>query len=226
MSIKLDLPISFCLSAALHGAAAVGIYGAVVVGPSIALSGGGKSSSSIEVSYIPSLPPQPEQAGVISTASAQMSSLKPAELRLKPMERSVLKQESHAIPARLQAAAVKAPTNGDTSNACANPTCSSGLAPGAGDGPTQGSSLRYSPKPPYPWAARRAGFEGSVELAISIDSLGKVSQASIVKSSGRNDCDSSALDTITREWQFEPARAHGAPIEWRENIVVVYSLRP
>lgn len=232
MQARFDFPFSFVLSAAIHGAAAVGVYGAVVTGPSISLSGGGGLAPTYNVSFVPAS--ALSQTAIAAVAPVQqLISSKPAELVIKPIAKAVpsVKQALPKFEPMARAALSSAAKTSDHAiqTCSANLTCNgdgSGGTSGFGNGPTQGSSLVRSPKPPYPWAARRAGFEGAVELALSIDTLGKVSQASIVKSSGRQDCDSSAIDTITKEWQFEPARVHGSPIEWSEKVVVVYSLRP
>ncbi len=59
-----------------------------------------------------------------------------------------------------------------------------------------------APKPPFPIGARKMGFNGTVELAIIIGKDGSVVTAEISHSSGREDCDQSALDTIKERWKF------------------------
>ncbi|MCB0318333.1 MAG: energy transducer TonB, partial [Bdellovibrionales bacterium] len=82
-----------------------------------------------------------------------------------------------------------------------------------------------APKPPYPFRARKLGFEGEVELAITIGKDGFVKTGNIIRSSGRNDCDSSALDTVLSKWRFSPATFSGIPIESKEQVVVRFQLR-
>lgn len=97
----------------------------------------------------------------------------------------------------------------------------------SGRGMLGGTGLRAvrTPKPPYPYAAKRVGFEGSVRLDLLINQEGHVQEAKIVKSSGRQDCDDSAKNTILRHWRFEPARALGQQIAWNEAVLVRYELR-
>ena len=97
------------------------------------------------------------------------------------------------------------------------------------DGTGKGNFARAipltAPKPEYPSLAKRAGFEGKVVLAAEIGSDGKVRGASVQKSSGREDCDEAARETVLSRWRFEPARVDGNAIESKEKIVVVYNLQ-
>ena len=98
-----------------------------------------------------------------------------------------------------------------------------GVSPGGapGDGP----SILRSPKPAYPPLARRANFEGRVVLDIVIAPTGEVSEAKIAQSSGREDCDLSAKETVLSRWEFKPARLNGVNVAWRERVAVSYRLR-
>jgi protein TonB len=65
-------------------------------------------------------------------------------------------------------------------------------------------------KPRYPPAAIRAGHEGTVSLVLSIGENGRVSDVTICRSSGREDCDQAAVDALKRWWRF---RATGKPYQ-------------
>jgi len=67
------------------------------------------------------------------------------------------------------------------------------------------SGVLYAPNPPYPPAARREGREGMVELLVLIDGRGRAKRAEVSRSSGYDDFDESARNTIMTRWQF-PAR--------------------
>lgn len=82
-----------------------------------------------------------------------------------------------------------------------------------------------APRPPYPRSARADGFEGKVAMQIRIADTGRVTEATLLKSSGRSDTDQAALDTITSRWRFEPAMLDGHPVEWQEKVVVSFQLR-
>ena len=99
-----------------------------------------------------------------------------------------------------------------------------GNGEGGGGGIARASVLD-GPKPRYPYSARMAGFEGRVVLDVVVSADGTVSAASVAKSSGRDDCDASALDTLRSEWSFKPAVRNGLPVESRERVVIVYNLR-
>lgn len=64
-------------------------------------------------------------------------------------------------------------------------------------------SRRTSPR--YPSSARKAGLEGTTQIAATVNSGGRVSSASITVSSGHSALDSSALAAV-KKWRFKPAR--------------------
>jgi protein TonB len=61
--------------------------------------------------------------------------------------------------------------------------------------------------PPYPPIARRIGAEGKVTLRLTVSADGRVSQADIVNSSGRDDLDQTAQQWIVAHWTYRPALA-------------------
>jgi protein TonB len=63
----------------------------------------------------------------------------------------------------------------------------------------------------YPPAARAQRIEGTVLLLVTVDSAGRVTDASISQSSGHAILDRAALAAV-RAWRFEPARQGGAPV--------------
>lgn len=81
-----------------------------------------------------------------------------------------------------------------------------------------------APNPPYPMSARRDGAEGEVLVAASIDPDGLVTAVSVSQSSGRNDLDAAATDTVLRRWRFRPATRAGKPIPSRETVLVRFVL--
>jgi periplasmic protein TonB len=81
-----------------------------------------------------------------------------------------------------------------------------------------------NPTPPYPQAARHAGFEGKALMHVEICSDGRVEDCRILQSSGRRDCDESALRTITGHWRFRPAERMGKPVASSEKILVRFVL--
>ncbi|MDB0057050.1 energy transducer TonB, partial [Akkermansiaceae bacterium] len=60
-------------------------------------------------------------------------------------------------------------------------------------------------KPRYPSIALRAGHQGTTTLRLTIGSNGRVTSASVSKSSGHSSLDQAAL-SVVRSWRFKPAR--------------------
>ncbi|ORU90507.1 MAG: hypothetical protein A6F71_05970 [Cycloclasticus sp. symbiont of Poecilosclerida sp. M] len=63
----------------------------------------------------------------------------------------------------------------------------------------------YSPKPKYPFVARRRGIEGTVILEFTLLNNGSVKRVFIIESSGSSLLDKSALKTF-KLWRFPPNR--------------------
>ena len=72
----------------------------------------------------------------------------------------------------------------------------------------------YQQKPRYPDLARRAGIEGQAVVKALVDIDGSVMDAQILKSSGNQMLDESAL-AAARQWRFSPAKQ-------RDKFVRVY----
>ncbi len=105
-----------------------------------------------------------------------------------------------------------------------------GLAPSHGmalSGVNSAGHLKIirAPLPEYPWAARLAGFEGSVDLSIVVGSEGRVTNAEIAKSSGRSDCDLVALETVSRSWIFEAVSGGTPAVSAKQKVSVRYVLQ-
>ena len=66
--------------------------------------------------------------------------------------------------------------------------------------------------PEYPPQAKERGWEGQVIVQITVDTLGRVREARVVRSSGHAVLDSAAV-AAARRWRFEPARLKGKPVE-------------
>ena len=117
----------------------------------------------------------------------------------------------------------------------AEPTRESGLttvAPRPDPGPVASSGVTSAPVsisathtvPPYPPIARRLGAEGKVTLRLTVSAEGRVAQADIVTSSGRDDLDQTARQWIMAHWRYKPALANGAPAASQTLASVTFSL--
>ena len=78
--------------------------------------------------------------------------------------------------------------------------------------------------PPYPPIARRMGAEGKVTLRLTVSAEGRVTQAEIVTSSGREELDQAAQAWIVAHWTYRPARTTGPPVASQVLATVTFSL--
>jgi protein TonB len=78
--------------------------------------------------------------------------------------------------------------------------------------------------PAYPDLARRAGIEGTVELEVTIDAAGKVTDVEVVRGLPLGMSDAAA-DAV-RRWTFRPARTAAGPVASRKTIRIRFVVRP
>jgi TonB family protein len=79
-------------------------------------------------------------------------------------------------------------------------------------------------EPAYPDAARRAGIEGTVELEVSIDANGKVTDVEVVRGLPLGVSDAAA-DAV-RRWTYRPARGPRGPLASRKTVRIRFALEP
>lgn len=65
--------------------------------------------------------------------------------------------------------------------------------------------------PVYPHSARRAGVEGQVTVLLTVGTDGRVSSATVHRSSGSKALDQAAV-RASRKWRFSPATRAGKPV--------------
>lgn len=65
-----------------------------------------------------------------------------------------------------------------------------------------------NPKPVYPLAARRMGWQGKVIVRVEVLISGAAGEVSLYQSSGREALDNAALAAV-KSWRFTPARVAG-----------------
>lgn len=81
-----------------------------------------------------------------------------------------------------------------------------------------------SPKHPhYPKIARKRGQEGEVIIEVWLDKTGQQTKRLVIKSSGFNILDQSALNAV-EEWQFKPYIVNGIPMASRARLPINFSL--
>jgi len=96
------------------------------------------------------------------------------------------------------------------------PRTAPGPANDAAPGPGPRAAVRVGAKllpgapPPYPTADIRRSNEGVSSLQVCLDALGRVTSASLAKSSGHASLDQAALRWV-HDAKFSPAKVDGAP---------------
>ena len=80
-----------------------------------------------------------------------------------------------------------------------------------------------NPVPDYPTFAMRRHQEGAVFLDLHIGRDGKIKEAKILKSSGFNALDMSALDTVSKKWRYSPATRNGKPVTIWHKVKITFA---
>ena len=76
----------------------------------------------------------------------------------------------------------------------------------------------------FPTAAQRAGAHGAVVVGIQIDSNGRASAVTVVDSSGHDDLDRAAVDSVRNHWVFDVLNCTAADLQ-REQTARVEFIR-
>ncbi len=145
---------------------------------------------------------QPEETVVKSPDDIIDEKLKP---EIKPEK--VKKQQEQTAATTNQAAGEKA---SNAEGNAAGPGTGAGAGEEAGDGsghgvPTTPPRILSSVQPRYPASARNQGIEGVTAVKMLISEEGRVEEAFVVRSSGNEALDQSALAAVY-QWRFSPAR--------------------
>jgi protein TonB len=90
-------------------------------------------------------------------------------------------------------------------------------------GDVQRPQVVIQPALPYPETAKADKAEGTVVLDCVIDEKGKITQAKVRTSSGREDLDKSAVETVST-WSFKPATLKGKPVDVNYTITLNFRL--
>ena len=78
-------------------------------------------------------------------------------------------------------------------------------------------------KPAYPKDAFASAWEGTVHMAFSSDTTGRVTDAKVLKSSGHVELDNAALNTL-KLCSFKPAVVDGKPVKSTQSVDYVWKL--
>lgn len=99
-----------------------------------------------------------------------------------------------------------------------------GIGPGAGQPVTLPRLLNYR-DPEYPFVAMRDQIEGTVYVQVMVTAGGVAQNPVVVRSSGRRDFDSSALQSA-RGWRFSPAKdTRGVNVSCNVTIPVNFKMK-
>jgi len=79
-----------------------------------------------------------------------------------------------------------------------------------------------APNPPFSDEARRAKYQGTAVLSLSVDKTGQVRNVRIVRPLGMG-LDQKAVEAVST-WQFRPATKEGEPIDMHINVEVDFHL--
>jgi protein TonB len=90
-------------------------------------------------------------------------------------------------------------------------------------GVVEGPTLVSRVEPVYPDLARRAGIEGTVELEVSIDTTGEVTDVTVVRGLPLG-MSEAAADAVHR-WKYKPARTASGPVASRKSVRIRFVLR-
>jgi protein TonB len=80
-------------------------------------------------------------------------------------------------------------------------------------------------KPSYPAKDIREGNEGIVELELYVLPSGRIGDVRVLKSTGSQTLDQSAVDEAKRRWRMLPATRDGEPYAQWHRLKVTFSLQ-
>ena len=95
--------------------------------------------------------------------------------------------------------------------------------PAPAAGVLEGATLVKRVDPVYPDLARRAGIEGTVELEVSIDATGAVTDVEVVRGLPLG-MSEAAADAVHR-WKYKPARTASGPVASRKSVRIRFVLQ-
>lgn len=96
-------------------------------------------------------------------------------------------------------------------------------SPDEDGGPSTNAGYLAGPKPAYPPAARKAGWEGAVVVRALIATDGSVAAVAVRVGSGYPILDEAAAQAV-QKWRFSPARKGGRPVTGFHDVKVRFRL--
>ncbi|MBP9853967.1 MAG: energy transducer TonB [Candidatus Omnitrophica bacterium] len=172
-----------------------------------------------EVPIIPEIVPEPIVPSVIEKEMIE-------EIVPPKVEPVVLKivEKSHVVPIQKKPVltAKDAVEKGDGRSAVAGKNETT-LHSSAGALTEAKPNYLKNPAPPYPWEAKKKGWEGTVLIEALIDKHGKTISVNIKKSSGYSILDETASKTV-KKWTFQPARLGDLAVQSSAHVPIKFRL--
>lgn len=97
------------------------------------------------------------------------------------------------------------------------------VAPASMELPSSSANYLSNPKPVYPSMSRRLGEQGKVMLRVLISAEGAAQQVELLRTSGFDRLDQSAI-TAVRNWKFTPGKRNGVAETMWNNVPINFSL--
>jgi len=158
----------------------------------------------------------------VSSAHVDLVAPNPREPALEPEKIRPLKNltiiDLETEPPPEEETGESAEAQGEPPASVAPPPAAAEAAPGLVEPPV----VRTRVEPVYPDLARRAGVEGTVELEVTIDPSGKVSDVEVVR--GLPLGLSEAAAAAVRRWTWTPARGPAGPVAARRTVRIRFVL--
>jgi len=179
-------------------------------------------------------PPQvPAAAEPLALATATAPTLKPRPEPLAPTIEAKEPPKQKTPPPRARAKPVpdhppvlrrpdptpSAPTTSAPQLAAASPV----MAPAELIPPRPLQEAAGNRKPEYPQAALRRHIQGVVRLLVDVTADGRAESVNILKSSGNEMLDASAVEAV-RSWRFLPATRGGKPVPGKAEVPIRFIL--
>jgi protein TonB len=79
--------------------------------------------------------------------------------------------------------------------------------------------------PPYPALSQRMGEQGTTLLKVAIDTTGKVTECTVVTSSGSTRLDAAAVEYVKANWRWQPPTQAGKPVAATTEVSVKWDLK-
>lgn len=149
----------------------------------------------------------------------------PTVVRIRPPAAGTLRaiedaaaEPSPSPPTHAARTGMVVPTGVESGPPAAPPVTEAPVTP-----PDTRAAYLANPRPPYPVAARRMGWEGKVLLRVEVLADGTCGTVAVAVGSGYRLLDEAAAEAVKR-WRFVPARRGAEPVAAWVEIPVVFRL--